>query len=289
MSNLIDYLCRSLCCPSSGIEHVLNKCRYLIYRKIVVPLLVVITGQKCTLRCKDCGNFTPYLPQTHYNIDLICNDFQKLSSILQIRTLQIQGGEALAFPELPKLLRSVRLAGSHFINIATNGTRLLTQEQIKAIKDVHACVRISDYGINKQKVSYLIEQCKANSIPYRMYQFAGGSGKWINLGDKHIERNSEIETNKIFKNCPFKGCLTLENGIIARCSRATVAHKVQDFTPNEADLINVRSLDSKRLRLSFMDYIKHPEPLVACRYCRGSIGEDIPPAIQLIRNTSNPD
>jgi tetratricopeptide (TPR) repeat protein len=30
--------------------------------KLKIPFLVFITGQKCNLRCRDCGNFTPYLP-----------------------------------------------------------------------------------------------------------------------------------------------------------------------------------------------------------------------------------
>jgi hypothetical protein len=247
---------------------------------IDVPLLVVITGQKCTLRCRDCGNFTPYQPQAHYSLDAICDDFGKLADVACVSTVQIQGGEALIFPGLVQLLDTVRPA-SLSITVATNGTRLLSQEQVEAIKRVRAGVRVSDYEISQQRIAELIAQCEANGIPFHLYRFAGGSGSWMDMGGRYAERNGDIETQEVFRTCPFTGCLTLEDGVIARCSRATVSHYAQNFVPNEADFVRVRELDPSQLRLSLLDYIQNPIPMEACRYCRGGMGQEIPPAIQL--------
>jgi hypothetical protein len=39
------------------------------FRIAKIPFLVLITGQKCTLKYKDCGNFSPFLPQTFYELE----------------------------------------------------------------------------------------------------------------------------------------------------------------------------------------------------------------------------
>lgn len=286
MRNFIRLLHKGIRSPRRALGHVVDKCRFAVDRRERVPFLVVITGQKCTLRCKDCANFSPYLPQEYYSIETVCDDFQKLARIACVSNLQIQGGEALISPGLVKLLKCVQPA-SRAISIATNGTRLLSQKQIEVIKSVRASVRISDYNINQQRSVDLMAQCKDNGIPSHLYQFALGSGNWIEMGDRCMERKGDVETHDVFKSCPFKVCLTLEDGIIARCSRATVAHHIQDFSPNEADFVHVRMLDSKQLRYSLVEYMRDPSPMEACRYCRGGMGQKIRPAIQINRTTPN--
>ena len=93
--------------PHLALGYAMDKYQCSVDKKIHIPYLVVITGQKCTLRCKDCGNFTPYLPQTHYNINDLCDDINKFSSVARITLLQIQGGEALIFPMFKELLNIV--------------------------------------------------------------------------------------------------------------------------------------------------------------------------------------
>lgn len=286
MKHIVKRVYKGICSPRMAIRYVAHKCRSALDGTISLPFLVLITGQKCTLRCQDCGNFTPYLPQVHYEVDAVCDDFRRLSQVARVGSLQIQGGEALIYPGLVRLLKCVQSASSS-ITIATNGTRLLSPEQIEVIKAVGANIRISDYQISQQRSSELEEQCKAHGIRSRLYRFAGGQGNWTDLGGKHMERNDDNETREIYETCPFNGCLTLENGIIARCSRATVSHHMQSFIPNEADFVAVRAIQPTQLRHKLANYIRHPIAMEACRYCRGNKGHQIPPAIQIKRTHPN--
>lgn len=283
MKYFINRIYRGLNSPGSAQKYVWNKCLCYLGRRIHIPFLVIITGQKCTLRCKDCGNFSPLLPQTYYDINSICTDFHKLASVAFISSIQIQGGEALIYPNLPDLIDCVS-RGAGAITIATNGTKLLSPEQVKSIISVNARIRISDYNLPTQKGSELMVQCAENNISSFIYKFSGGSGDWLELGDRTVARSSDLEVAKTFSTCPFKNCLTLENGIIARCSRATVSHQIQPFSPSESDFIPVREMDTARLRNRLIDYLRHPIPMEACRYCRGSNGPIIPPAIQMNPN-----
>jgi MoaA/NifB/PqqE/SkfB family radical SAM enzyme len=252
--------------------------------KIKIDFMVFITGQKCTLRCRACGNFTPLLPQTFYSFDMISADLEKMLEVSKIYTLQIQGGEALIYPELVDLLKLLRTKKVRSVHIATNGTRQLTDEQIKAVRKLGATIRISDYQVNS-KISAitdrLVEQCKKNRIQYRLYRFVSGDSNWMDMGGKDIKReDDDAKVKRTFDTCPFNICLTLEDGVIARCSRATVSHLIQNFIPAEYDLIESRAMSVSELGKRLKEYMRKPAFMEACRYCYGSRGKPIKAAEQ---------
>jgi hypothetical protein len=80
-----------------------------------------------------------------------------------------------------------------------------------------------------------------------------------------------IETK--FSNCAFRGCLTLENGVIGRCSRAVIAAAIQGFTPNNGDFLLVDGADDFGQKL--YHYLKSPRHMKACYHCYGSLGSEL--------------
>lgn len=252
--------------------------------RIKIDFLVFIIGQKCTLRCRHCGNFTPLLPQTFYSFNEISSDLEKILEVSKIYTVQIQGGEALIYPELVDLLKRLKTKKICSVHIATNGTRELTDEQIKVIRKLGATIRISDYQVNSRISAItgrLVEQCKKNKIAYRLYRFVSGDSSWMDMGGKDTEReDDDARAKRTFDTCPFNICLTLENGLIARCSRATVSHLIQDFMPAEKDLIELRTMNAQELGKRLKEYMLHPSFMEACRYCYGSHGKPIKAAEQ---------
>ena len=249
--------------------------------RIPVPFMVLITGQKCTLRCRDCGNFTPFLPQTFYDFETLCSDIDKLFRVVKIGTLQLQGGEALVYPDLVGLLKCLKGRGVTNLVIATNGTRLLTADQIEAMIEAKVSVRISDYGIIQQRVAELTEQCMKHGISSKLYSFIAADGSWLNLGGRKMTPSGGDVTLSTYESCLFNGCLTLEDGLLARCSRGTVSHFVQGFSPDVYDLLDFRGGDSGQIKSLFEQYIRKRRPMKACSYCYGTEGGLIKPAIQL--------
>lgn len=264
---------------------MLRKARELVLRLIDsrdrIPLLVFVVGQRCSLRCKNCGNFTPYLPQSDYSLEEVWFDLKRISVFFRICKLQIQGGEALLCTFLPQLLNRIRFLDIQEVQIATNGMHLLEPILIKAIKKARASIRISDYGVPGQRSAELSQQCERDKINNRIYRFVAGDGAWIDLGGNDERRKDDVESNITFNKCPFRNCLTLENGILARCSRATVAHFVQGYNERDSDFVNVRKISDMQLKDKINDYVRAPGFMEACRYCNGAQGPTIAPAVQI--------
>ena len=56
--------------------------------------LVVCVGHACSLKCKECANFTPHVPYDSmiYNVDTICSELDAILGCCDVEMIQIQGG-----------------------------------------------------------------------------------------------------------------------------------------------------------------------------------------------------
>lgn len=161
-----------------------------ILRKIILPhqadlSIVLVVGQACNLKCRDCGNFCPIsVPETKsYNIENVISDLALvLNNVGKIGYLQIQGGEPFIYKDLDKLLMYViKHKKIGHVEIATNGTVIPKDSVIEAMrKKTNLVVRISDYGLgNPERLKNVLD---ANGIKNTLYEFAGGKGTWRKLG-----------------------------------------------------------------------------------------------------------
>lgn len=250
-----------------------------------IGFMVLVVGQKCNLKCADCSNFTPLMPQIHYDFDSTLEDLKKISSLLTIDLFQIQGGEVLDWEPLPNLLRSIReLDFVKTIQIATNGTRPLSDQLKQFIyNDGDTIIRISPYpGVSDRLATRLANDCHSNSIPFYYHRFANGVGDWADLGGRSFEEKKDYQGFVTYHGCNFKWCLTIENGVIARCSRGPTAHHIQKFVPYKGDLFNLRetTLAESEFSAAFYSYVLNPKPMRACNFCNGTQGPEIRAGIQ---------
>ena len=109
-------------------ECVQNALRY-VKRALTwknVPILVLITGEACNLKCKNCGNFCPRAKRDmlRYDVNDIISDMNIfLQNVKSINSLQVQGGEPFLYSDLEKLLAFLgEQKKIKNIKIATNGT-----------------------------------------------------------------------------------------------------------------------------------------------------------------------
>jgi hypothetical protein len=273
-----------------NIKNKFDKLLRIIKPKIDLDLLVLVTGQACTLMCKDCGNFSPLLRRKFpfYTYKNLRKDLKILKrKISKIKMLQIQGGEFFLHSDAMKIIRYVQNSELfEKIVIATNGTiiphdKILTLLQRPIINGGGGVtIRISNYSnvVDKSKLEKLKNKLTDFKINYELYNFAYSDAAWYDMGSS--SKKNDYETmKKNFNICPFSGCLTLENGVISRCSRATVAHFVQkfEFDDDTRDGINIRKPFSTERLLYF---VNSRQPVTSCYYCN-LLGPKIQPAIQI--------
>ena len=255
-------------------------------RGLIIPALVVIVGQACSLKCKNCAKFSPYAPNEtrRYSLKRICEDLNLIfQSCHYLRRVQVQGGEPFLYTELPELLDFIRDSGkAETITVATNGTIFPDEKVFQALKRNHVRVRISHYPDTPQDtVERLMERLTRLNLDTWKYEFALDDSMWYDMGGIKAkpEADSDEAVARRFQNCPFHDCFTLENGKISRCSRAVIAELVQGFTANSGDYLPVVPTEDFPDRL--WEYLRADRFMEACRFCYGSEGDKILPALQL--------
>ena len=249
-----------------------------------IDRIVLITGQNCNLKCKECANFSPYLRTIlpFYSSKNIINDLKILTKNIEFKELQIQGGEFFIHPEQYKILQYIsRNKKIKNIMIATNGMIIPHKRILDLIKDnKNIYIRISNYGdINNTQSLKLKEKLDKYGIKNFMHLFANGNSYWQYCGDINMERLSYEEMMRSYNTCVFaKYCLTLENGFVSICSRATIAHIVQNFEFSDKCGIYIRDNFNTS---KFLKFAEEKPPVEACYYCYGTQGKQILPAEQV--------
>ncbi|MDR3165255.1 MAG: 4Fe-4S cluster-binding domain-containing protein [Synergistaceae bacterium] len=147
--------------------------------RVYIPFFVVITGQACSLKCRDCVNLTPYAPPhtMRYDILKILDTLRQILSLSVIDVLQIQGGEAFLYPNLAGLLEFVlENKAVKRVVIATNGT-LMPNVGLDLLRNPKLSVRISAYEHLSRKSAELKQYLDSNNVTNNMYSFASGIGR----------------------------------------------------------------------------------------------------------------
>ena len=188
--------------------------RFLTLEKGYLNTIVVVTGQACSLKCKNCGNFTPYHSKNiaFYDADKIIMDISKLTKAFKgIKLCQFQGGEFFLHRDADKILEAaIKNPRIWKIYIATNGIfPTIKPHMLQLLMNKKVSLRISNYGkVNERKRKELYYTLKKNNINVWQYEFSNGRTLWSDLGGIDMSRRDEVITQKTFQTCDFKGCLT---------------------------------------------------------------------------------
>ena len=130
---------------------------YEILNKINIPQIEFAITTHCTLRCKHCTNYIPYVEKDKHCIitfeqfkiylDNLLKNANRLNSIILL------GGEPLLNRDLHKMVQySIKNKKIENVYIVTNGTLDFSEELKKIIekKNKKLYIWISDYTANKQ-------------------------------------------------------------------------------------------------------------------------------------------
>jgi len=242
---------------------------------------------KCTLRCRDCTLFIPYVknPCIYNSADIIEDLINVLNCLEHVRVVNFYGGEPLIHPDLAKMIRQLSTERRiDRISVITNGTIVPSDELLTAMKNESRIrVRISDYGALSSKKEEIIRLLEANHIDYEVtnYQY------WDENSRIEPCNDSEEQLKEKFYQCSFCNYLSIIDRKAYICHAASAVNTIGALPPTEDNYVDLVKYPLPLLREKLFAYIERPkkrEYIDACKYCSGvytlNFEHKIPVAVQ---------
>lgn len=242
---------------------------YFILKRINIPQIEFTLTTKCTLKCKKCINYIPYIKkQEHQSISLA--DFKKqldnLSKVTnKIRNLILIGGEPLLINNLDEYCEyAAKNNQIERIWIITNGTMLLNQKLINVLTKYSnkITIWISNYSANPElqnilKIDELLKQINEANLEY----FYDKNLMWGYNSEYPTKQYREKEPN-YFLTCNTP-CVSVFAGKVYVCPRAGVFNIKKLYEQSSDEILDLNNKISKKDLIKF--YSKNF--FDACKYC----------------------
>jgi hypothetical protein len=198
---------------------------YHYLKRIVIPIASICITTKCTLNCRGCNEYIPYLKKkSNISTATIKRDIDLLFSRVDFcGEIAFSAGENLLNDELAYIIDYIH--GKYrdrysrmFCN--TNGTILIKPDLLESIKSANCQIRISRYSVSS-KIEPVIRLLDQNHVDYLINEsFSFGDqkkGTWFDFGHPLVPRSRSIEENRIhFRNCQLY-CRMLHNQVFYYC------------------------------------------------------------------------
>jgi len=264
---------------------------YTKENNFISPFVTSVITQRCSLRCRDCGQRIPYYKTpVHFPVKSIINDLTQYAKAFDVvPEISLHGGEPFLHPELAKICREVaKIPNIVFINFITNGTILPKEETLRQLSNLGADIHQSDYGLYSKQQTSLFDACNKHNIycdilhthPHKM---------WTQPAPTKEHKRSIEDNNKIYKKCVSSTvCCQLMDGELHRCSFSMHASHQNLFPKplNDFVALNNSNTTDKKLISQIRDLLNNDQALQACDFCDPANDIEVPPAIQL--PTNNP-
>lgn len=262
MVRMIDYYFREVA------RELGLKSRFLAHR-----IRVMVTS-RCTLNCKECCAFVPYL-KNHHDDDwekIVADIKVVLNAVNEFQEVELYGGEPMLNSDLPKIVVALRREPKiGQISIISNGTVLPSDELIQAIlQDKRVIFRVSSYGSLSTKLKEVENILKQNNIRHEIIDYK----TWYKNSQIKKMDETEDEIKRKFVSC-MEGCgLVYWSGKIYLCQTLPFLLEVNAFPHSDENCFEIRNstLAHDELVEKLRDYIARSTTdnyIDACKYCTG--------------------
>lgn len=261
--------------------------------KLFLMDLLVMLGEQCTLRCRDCcADIQYYKKPKQFKLETIIESMDRLVSLVGcFRGITISGDEPFMYTALLDLLKYLHKAHNvTHINISTNSTILPPDAVFELLGEYGVELMLSDYGALAKKRVQIAEKCQQFGISYRenINERWGDVGGFVNRG------YTREEVRDRYEKCIFRTSAFLVDGTLYQCYRAASTHRLGIVTPKDDEAIPLlpgvlgdKEIIARLDRLINMRY-EEPVPLTACDYCNSANPKYQPTVAEVAAQVSGP-
>ena len=257
----------------------------------------LIVTQKCTLKCKMCIGFMPYIKEpkeltVEDSEKILCNYFTMVDNV---EYFTLTGGEPLLNKNLNGIILNLLKYKDKIkkeINIVTNGTIPLNQELIDILvknSDIFRVI-ISDYGKLSVNIDKVIESLSNNNINYKIHNYHGVNilyDGWVDFNDHSLKHITDEDKKNHANACFFrKGkYYVIDEGELHLCHRSFWRMKNNIIEVDESQYMNLLD-DTYDYKINGKNKLSDMNKIIslnACAYCNGATlnSKRYTPAIQL--------
>lgn len=264
--------------------------------KNVIPFMDLCVGTKCTLNCRDCTQWLPYLKNREmFSAKRIIDDLEKLFKYVDyIHFISPLGGEPFLNPEIAEILEYLIEMSNKgkigYIRLVTNGTIFPKDDILKCFYHQNIGILVSNYdgvlnnaAMNNKK--QLIDYFKNNKLNY----FSPEGFKWFDLGiynGKYGKKKNELIDT--FKTCFAHNCTGFYDGVLYRCARSYAVVNIDGIKPAGEQCIDISAIKSKKDMKSKLRKFYSLRYLDACDYCVNNNKRcQVEPAVQVESRVHN--
>lgn len=235
-----------------------------------LPLIGVICGNICTLRCNHCVECVPHSKiDRHFEpADKLLKEIKRVAKAIEFVTVvDFVGGEPFLHPKLATLINEIRkLPNIGLINVFTNGTISPNTDLIQALKQDFITVNISDYSKNLttdmvQRIDDTIKVLEREGISFTRVK----DMTWYDMSSFEPNNDSEDELRKRFHACRINSCHRLYDNKLFRC-----LHLYEGYVTGKLEMddtvIDISAIPDEQLPRKLDEFWEQPYSS-GCKYC----------------------
>lgn len=181
----------------------------------IYRLSIVIT-EKCSLQCKYCAEYAPYIRQTagHIEIEYCKRAIVKLLDATEkLESVMIQGGEVFTHPKWHELVSwccEENRIGK--VIILTNST--IVPDKWEVLQHEKVLLALDDYKEVSFRLHELEKWAEERGICYTIMRHEF----WYDVLDCQFITDNEKELSEKFSVCQLKGCWVISDHYLYRCT-----------------------------------------------------------------------
>lgn len=262
------------------IHYKIQKLRFRLIQKPVMPCVEYVVTTKCTMNCKHCNTFIPYFSEKSHFKPTTFEIFKKdldilLNAVDYIDYFGFVGGEPMICKDLYKMIEyACSKKKLHHVFLATNCTILPDDKLLKAMKNKKFAVQLSDYRDvqfkNNLTVKYdeykrLLEE---NNIQFSHPEEDGDRMTFISMPELYQDKQDSAKLTNIFDGCYGQYCQMLCDGILTQCTLSVYIARCMELSEGiKNELVNIRECRSAgELTKKIIKFYAKPYSEF-CHYC----------------------
>ncbi|MDR1062238.1 MAG: radical SAM protein, partial [Clostridiales bacterium] len=244
----------------------------------LIERLFVMINNKCSLRCKNCDAYIPYVKDAvNYDFGRIVESCQcALDAVGGVDTVDILGGEPMLHDRLSEILRYfIENPSVSRVTLITNGTILPGAELVETMKSPKFVCRLSNYGKHSRRLGEIAALLGANAIRSEMTNYS----QWDALPALSATNETRRELDAKFASCTAN-LFYLQDGKLFYCNvvaSLTCNVRTDVLPPSPDDYLDLYEgecgglrPDAKERIAAFAARLHTRRHIGACKYCTGS-------------------